>query len=146
MQTTARRAMVALTPVGLVGVAPGCQFVVARWSGANWTLWGWLVSRRGASSSVARAKSEVTHGGKRWLSRCDSRVCPATIRGRRLLDWGVQDSGHDGAAWLLSTRGVDIERSEPLLLAWTIRGAPHLGNRFDEPMIRTAVVASQLPH
>lgn len=50
-----------------------------------------------------------------------------------ILDLGVQDTGPDGAGWALMNRGVDARRvadpSADLVLAWTLRGAPHFYRR-----------------
>ena len=58
-----------------------------------------------------------------------------------VLDIGVQDTGPDGARWALLLRGVDAtdltERN--LVLAWTVRGAPHLYRRRDLPAVALAV-------
>ena len=45
-----------------------------------------------------------------------------------LLDYGVQDTGPDGAAWALSIRGAGPP-VEDLVYAWTLRGAPHRAQR-----------------
>lgn len=42
-----------------------------------------------------------------------------------VLDLGVQDTGHDGAAWALRNRGCPTTTPD-VSLAWTLRGAPHL--------------------
>jgi hypothetical protein len=58
-----------------------------------------------------------------------------------VLDAGVQDTGPDGGRWALAVRGVDV--SDPpgrdLVLAWTIRGAPHFYRRRDASAVATAV-------
>jgi hypothetical protein len=50
-----------------------------------------------------------------------------------VLDLGVQDTGPDGAGWAFANRGVDREEladpSKHLVLAWTLRGAPHYYRR-----------------
>ena len=48
-----------------------------------------------------------------------------------LLDYGVQDTGNDGAGWALAVRGAPVLADRRALLAWTLRGAPHLYRRKD---------------
>ena len=48
-----------------------------------------------------------------------------------LLDYGVQDTGNDGAGWALTVRGARELPERRALLAWTLRGAPHLYRRKD---------------
>lgn len=51
------------------------------------------------------------------------------------LELGVQDTGPDGAGWALVNRGVDPKQlaslEDDLVLAWTLRGAPHFYRRGD---------------
>ena len=54
-----------------------------------------------------------------------------------LLDYGVQDTGPDGAAWALSIRGASPP-VEDLVYAWTIRGAPHAYRRADVAAVAVA--------
>lgn len=56
------------------------------------------------------------------------------------LDLGVQDSGPDGAAWALELRGLAdaASRADELVLAWTLRGAPHAYRRTQAADVATA--------
>lgn len=65
----------------------------------------------------------------------------ARLAGTAVLDYGVQDTGPDGARWALAVRGVDVSavRDEDLVLLWTLRGAPHLYRRADLPAVAAAV-------
>ena len=51
------------------------------------------------------------------------------------LDYGVQDTGPDGAAWALAIRGA---AAGDLVYAWTLRGAPHAYRRADVGAIAVA--------
>lgn len=58
-----------------------------------------------------------------------------------VLDIGVQDTGSDGAAWALVNRGATVETADSrgdLVLAWTLRGAPHLYRRADIAAVASA--------
>ena len=54
-----------------------------------------------------------------------------------LLDYGVQDTGPDGAAWALAIRGAAASPVD-LVYAWTLRGAPHAYRRGDVEAIAVA--------
>jgi hypothetical protein len=58
------------------------------------------------------------------------------------LDIGVQDTGSDGAGWALVNRGVDAAllkgTADDLVLAWTLRGAPHVYRRRDIAAVAAA--------
>ena len=65
---------------------------------------------------------------------------PSSRRGltdAAIFDFGVQDSGRDGASWALANRGVPVpdtaalETSDEVALAWTLRGAPHFYRRSE---------------
>ena len=58
--------------------------------------------------------------------------------GAAVLDVGVQDSGADGAGLALELRGARPP-AEDLLLAWTLRGAPHLYRRREAAQVAAAV-------
>jgi hypothetical protein len=55
-----------------------------------------------------------------------------------LLDIGVQDTGHDGSSWALAVRGARQPSPDELVLAWTIRGAPHAYRRAEVAAVTTA--------
>jgi hypothetical protein len=57
-----------------------------------------------------------------------------------LLDAGVQDTGPDGAAWALHVRGAPADTEGALVLAWTLRGAPHAYRRTDIDAVAVATV------
>ena len=54
-----------------------------------------------------------------------------------IFDFGVQDTGSDGASWALANRGVPVtsaeqlERSPDIALAWTLRSSPHYYRRTE---------------
>jgi len=60
-----------------------------------------------------------------------------------ILDLGVQNTGPDAAGWALANRGVATDKAgDPdgkLVIAWTLRGAPHAYRRDDIAEIATAV-------
>lgn len=55
-----------------------------------------------------------------------------------VLDLGVQDTGPDGAGLALELRGAR-PAEEDLLLAWTLRGAPHAYRRSEAAGVAAAV-------
>lgn len=58
-----------------------------------------------------------------------------------VLDLGVQDTGPDGGLWALAIRDVDVAAvaEDELVMAWTLRGAPHRYRRADLPGVAAAV-------
>jgi hypothetical protein len=70
---------------------------------------------------------------------------PADVTDAAILDFGVQDTGRDGASWALANRGVPLpdaqalEASPDAALAWTLRGAPHFYRRDDMADVLVAV-------
>jgi hypothetical protein len=54
-----------------------------------------------------------------------------------VFDFGIQDTGRDGASWALANRGVpisdaaELEASPDVTLVWTLRAAPHYYRRSD---------------
>ncbi|WP_033338268.1 winged helix DNA-binding domain-containing protein [Catenuloplanes japonicus] len=60
-----------------------------------------------------------------------------TVADTAVLDYGVQDTGPDGAAWALTVRGLDDHAD--LSMLWTLRGGPHLYRRADLPDVAAAV-------
>jgi hypothetical protein len=59
-------------------------------------------------------------------------------RDAAILDLGVQDTGPDGARWALEIRGAAVP-ADDLVLAWTLRGAPHAYRRAETAAVAAAV-------
>src|SRR3954462_6395915 len=61
-----------------------------------------------------------------------------------IFDFGIQDTGRDGASWALANRGVPVrspaqlEGDPDIALAWTLRGAPHYYRRSELPDVLVA--------
>ena len=61
-----------------------------------------------------------------------------------IFDFGIQDTGRDGASWALANRGVPVrnaaqlEADPDIALAWTLRGAPHYYRRSELPEVLVA--------
>jgi len=68
-----------------------------------------------------RVQAQQLNGGRRHLDDL------------AVLDLGVQDTGPGGAGWAMAVRGLPTsdlaEVPEQLVLAWTLRGAPHFYRR-----------------
>jgi hypothetical protein len=69
---------------------------------------------------------------------------PRSITDAAVFDFGVQDTGRDGASWALANRGVpvrnaaELESSPDVALTWTLRAAPHYYRRTDLPQVLVA--------
>ena len=67
----------------------------------------------------------------------DRTEAPRAITDAAIFDFGVQDTGRDGASWALVNRGVplrdatELETSADVALAWTLRAAPHYYRRTE---------------
>ena len=61
-----------------------------------------------------------------------------------ILDLGVQDTGPDGAGWALALRGCTVPPDD-LVLAWTLRGAPHFYRRAEVAQVAAAVAPLSEP-
>lgn len=55
----------------------------------------------------------------------------------RVLDLGVQDTGPEGFRWALEVRGARLDPDD-VLLAWTLRGAPHAYRRTEAAGVAAA--------
>jgi Winged helix DNA-binding domain len=78
------------------------------------------------------------------VQQLDRGEADRAITDAAVFDFGVQDTGRDGASWALSNRGVpirdtaELEASPEVALAWTLRAAPHYYRRVDLPQIVVA--------
>jgi DNA glycosylase AlkZ-like len=78
------------------------------------------------------------------LQQLDRAEAERAITDAAVFDFGVQDTGRDGASWALANRGVpvrdvaDLEASPNVALAWTLRAAPHYYRRTDLPQVLVA--------
>lgn len=55
-----------------------------------------------------------------------------------VLDLGVQETGPDGGRWARELRHVTPDPAD-LVLAWTLRGAPHWYRRAEAAQVAAAV-------
>ena len=62
---------------------------------------------------------------------------PGSHPDARVLDLGVQDTGPDGHRWALVVRGAEPDPGD-LVLAWTLRGAPHAYRRSEAAGVAAA--------
>src|SRR5215204_6031830 len=74
----------------------------------------------------------------------DRAMASRSFTDAEILDFGVQDTGRDGASWALVNRGVpvasagELESCPDLALAWTLRSAPHFYRRDELPDVLVA--------
>jgi hypothetical protein len=96
------------------------------------------VAEKGSTVEVSR-DAVLAFRLRRHQLTGDRPADPAEVA---ILDFGVQDTGTDGAAWALRNRtaeGTDPTiTTDRSLLAWTIRGAPHAYRRSDLPDVAVA--------
>jgi hypothetical protein len=85
-----------------------------------------------ASTGVTREQLLRARVAAQQLDR-EGRHRDATV-----LDIGVQDTGPDGARWALEIRGARVP-DDDLVLAWTLRGAPHAYRRAEAAQVAAAV-------
>jgi hypothetical protein len=68
-----------------------------------------------------------------------------------IFDFGIQDTGRDGASWALVNRGVpissptELEQSADVALAWTLRASPHYYRRDElfDAMVATSPLSEK---
>ena len=82
---------------------------------------------------VSRADVLATRVRAHQLDRASGTPADTAV-----LDLGVQDTGADAGRWALAQRGVTDVPAGELVLAWTLRGAPHLYRRVDLPGVAAA--------
>ena len=79
-----------------------------------------------------------------YAQQLDRPEAARAITDADIFDFGVQDTGRDGASWALANRGVpvraaaELEASPDVALAWTLRAAPHYYRRSDLPEVLVA--------
>ncbi len=80
----------------------------------------------------------------RSLSNSIAAESKRAITDAAIFDFGIQDTGRDGASWALANRGVPVrsaaqlEADPDIALAWTLRGAPHYYRRSELPDVLVA--------
>jgi Winged helix DNA-binding domain len=78
------------------------------------------------------------------VQQLDRAEAERAITDAAVFDFGVQDTGREGASWALANRGVpvrdteELEASPDVALAWTLRAAPHYYRRTDLPDVLVA--------
>ena len=83
-------------------------------------------------------------GGRILAQQLDRSESKRAITDAAIFDFGIQDTGRDGASWALANRGVPVrsaaqlEGDSDIALAWTLRGAPHYYRRSELPDVLVA--------
>jgi hypothetical protein len=85
------------------------------------------------------------------VQQLDRAEAERAITDAAVFDFGIQDTGQDGASWALANRGVpvraaaELEASPDVALAWTLRAAPHFYRRADllEIMVATSPLSDR---
>lgn len=91
---------------------------------------------RAALGSVAVKRSEVM-AFRIHAQQLDRPEAERALTDADVFDFGVQDTGRDGASWALANRGVPangadaVESSPDVALAWTLRSSPHYYRRAE---------------
>jgi len=87
---------------------------------------------------VMTARQVSREGVLRFRVCAQELIEPGPRADAAVLDVGVQDTGPDGAGWALALRGAPVP-AERLVLAWTLRGAPHAYRRSEAAAVAAAV-------
>jgi hypothetical protein len=83
-------------------------------------------------------------GGRILAQQLDRSESKRAIVDAAIFDFGIQDTGRDGASWALANRGVPVrspaqlEGDPDITLTWTLRGAPHYYRRSELPDVLVA--------
>jgi hypothetical protein len=91
------------------------------------------------SSGVGRRimKRSEALGFRIQAQQLDRPEAARALTDAAIFDFGIQDTGRDGASWALVNRGIalrgaaELEASTDVALAWTLRAAPHYYRRSD---------------
>jgi len=92
----------------------------------------------------SEALAHRIHAQQLDRAQTGSSVLGRAITDAAIFDFGVQDTGRDGASWALANRGVpiqntsELETSPKVALAWTLRASPHYYRRADLPEVLVA--------
>lgn len=82
--------------------------------------------------------------GRLHAQQLDRASADRVLTDADIFDFGIQDTGRDGASWALVNRGVPVSEpaalaaSPDVALAWTLRASPHYYRRDQLPDVLTA--------